>query len=108
MKSEGHLARKKKKSIIVETIQYQGICPSCENFPLCNLIHIPKLPVTFCEEFLNNGASNAAKAAKKQKRVTKGRVHLKRYNDLCSSCENSDNCIFPKDEAGVWRCEEYR
>ncbi len=107
MKSEGHVARKKKNLLLLKQFNIRVFALPART-SLCSLIHIPKLPITFCEEFLNNGTSNAAKAAKKQKKVTKGRVHLKRYDDLCSSCENSGNCIFPKDEAGVWHCEDYR
>ncbi len=27
---------------------------------------------------------------------------------LCSNCENSGSCNYPKPEGGVWHCEEYK
>ncbi|KPJ66922.1 hypothetical protein AMJ44_07635 [candidate division WOR-1 bacterium DG_54_3] len=30
-----------------------------------------------------------------------------RYKGLCRNCEKRENCMLPKPEGGVWRCEEY-
>jgi hypothetical protein len=27
---------------------------------------------------------------------------------LCSNCDLRDDCLYPKPDGGVWRCEEYR
>jgi hypothetical protein len=108
MKSATQVNGRKKKGIVAETIEYQGICPSCENLPICSFIHSSRKPVTFCEEFAINGTPKMANTSKKQEAVTVGRAPLGRYNGLCTTCENYNSCVFPKDEAGIWRCEEYR
>jgi len=108
MKGSAQVNRRKKKAIVAETNTYQGICPSCENFPLCSFIHGARTPVTFCEEFSVNGTPKMANTSEKQGVVIEGRASLERYNGLCTTCENFNGCIFPKDEAGIWHCEEYR
>lgn len=108
MKHTAQVNRRKKESFVVETIGYQGICPSCENLPLCTFIHGSRMPVTFCEEFTNNGIPKAAKAGKRQKIVTGSQAPSERFIGLCITCENRNGCCFSKDEAGIWRCEEYR
>jgi len=30
------------------------------------------------------------------------------YEDLCSSCQERDECDRPRPEGGVWRCADYR
>lgn len=108
MKTAVQVNRRREKAIVVKATVYQGICPSCANLSVCSLAHGSRTPVTFCEEFANNGTPEPVSVSKKQEVVTEGRATLERYKGLCATCESSDNCIFPKDEAGIWRCEEYR
>jgi len=99
---------KKKKIIIAERIEYEGICPSCENLPLCSFTQSSRVPVTFCEEFAISGTTKIQKAGEKQDNGAEKEAPSGRFRGLCATCDNADDCGFPKDEAGVWHCEEYR
>jgi len=47
-------------------------------------------------------------AAPEQEVFTDDNALSERYKGLCATCGNVNGCIFPKDEAGIWHCEEYR
>jgi hypothetical protein len=108
MKSVAKAKERKKEAIIMERTGYEGICPSCENLPLCSLTRSSRVPVTFCEEFVISGATKIEKAEKKQVNKAEKEAPSERFKGLCATCDNADDCGFPKDEAGVWHCEEYR
>lgn len=110
MKNKTSKNRVIKKTNLAEKAECQGICPSCENFDLCSYIHshIPREPVYFCEEFANQGVPAITKTSKTRETVTEFQAASGKYKGLCSTCENSNDCKFPKDEAGVWFCEQYR
>ncbi len=99
---------RKKKIIIAERIEYEGICPSCENLPLCSFTRSSRIPVTFCEEFAIGGTTKIKKNEEKQKDEVEEKAHSERFKGLCAMCDNASDCSFPKDEAGIWHCEEYR
>jgi hypothetical protein len=109
MKSAAQVNWKKKKDAFAETIEFLGICPSCENPPLSSYIHDSRTPMSFCEGLANKDIPKAAtKTGIKQEVITSGQVPSERYNGLCTTCEVLNDCVFPKDEAGIWHCEEYR
>lgn len=105
MKSAGQANGRKKKVAVAEKIINHGICSSCENLPLCSFIHGSRIPVEFCEEF---ASPKTEKTATRLEVVTKGTSPLERSKGLCATCENAAKCLYPKDEAGIWHCEEYR
>ncbi|OPX94679.1 MAG: hypothetical protein A4E62_01977 [Syntrophorhabdus sp. PtaU1.Bin002] len=98
----------KKKSVTTSKGEYQGICPSCENLALCSFIQNSRQPVLFCEEFTNDGIPAVMKAGRTEKATGRRKAGSKKQKGLCATCENADGCVFPKDEAGIWHCEEYR
>jgi hypothetical protein len=108
MKSVAKAKERKKEAIMMERTGYEGICPSCENLPLCSFIHSSRVPVTFCEEFAISGTTKIEKAEEKQVNKAEKEAHSERFKGLCATCDNANDCGFPKDEAGVWHCEEYR
>jgi hypothetical protein len=105
MKSAAQVNGKKKKPAGAEDVIYQGICSSCENFPLCNYIHGARTPVEFCEEFAN---PQMLKTRVRPELITRDKSGSEQYKGLCATCENSGKCLYPKDDAGIWHCEEYR
>ncbi len=98
----------KKKKVTTPNGGYEGICASCDNLALCTFVRGSRQPVIFCEEFTNNGVPATSRAAEIEKSPSRGNTHSEKRKGLCATCENADSCVFPKDEAGVWHCEEYR
>jgi hypothetical protein len=97
-----------KKTNSADAKGQQGICRSCDNFALCNFIYPARQSVFFCEEYACSYAPAMANIVKRQPASKKGKAPLKSYKGLCATCENIGNCLYPKDEAGIWHCEEYR
>ncbi len=93
----------------VESRENRGICPSCENLPLCNYTHPSRQPVFFCEEF-STGNTSVLPIAVQDRPVgaAERRPSGEERKGLCANCDNVQACRYPKDEAGVWHCEEYR
>ncbi len=108
MKSAVRAKERKREVIITEKIGYEGICPSCENLPLCSFTCSSRMPVTFCEEFAINGTTKIQKTEEKRDNEAQKETPSERFKGLCATCYNANDCSFPKDEAGVWHCEEYR
>jgi hypothetical protein len=86
-----------------------GLCLNCAHFPDCSLT--PKKGglrgVRYCEEY---EAVHPRSAVPAPGISPEGPVRLpaSRVLGLCSNCDNYPTCSFPKPEAGVWHCEEYR
>ena len=108
MKSATRSHGVKGKNVAADRDEYQGICPSCDNLALCNFIRGSRQPVMFCEEFTIDGISATAGTNETHKTPNQENIHSEKLKGLCATCENSDGCVFPKDEAGIWHCEEYR
>lgn len=88
--------------------EYHGICPSCENFVLCSYTQGSRESVTFCEEFISSRITTTTKFAGIHRGTHREKAYSKEYRGLCANCENLDDCVFPKDQAGIWHCENYK
>ena len=98
----------------METITSNGgLCSNCAYAPACTYPRSNDRPVLQCEEYECSpsgvvpaspakGSSKARSGRKPGGQVT---VHLA---GLCANCANQDGCTFPKQEGGVWHCEEYQ
>jgi hypothetical protein len=83
-----------------------GLCLTCMYSEHCAFRKDSRSGVQFCEEYKTAGLhapdppgiAAVAKIAERNPRV-KG---------LCANCSYYAVCTFPKPEAGVWHCEEYR
>lgn len=108
MKDTARAKDEKKQTNLAEDGVHQGICPSCENLPLCHFLSNTKTPVFFCEEFAANRASARVRKLEVRPAGKEGKAPPNSLKGLCATCEDAGRCIYPKDEAGVWHCEEYR
>ena len=89
-----------------------GICRTCRSGMTCELISTANEPVLQCEQFEpvapvirstpKRPAGSLLRAAEQSDSDSSG--HL----GLCRSCQNRDGCTYPRQEAGVWHCEEYQ
>jgi len=91
---------------------YRGLCSTCKYASSCTLPADTQRPAFYCEEFEIEIAPVRKVAGDEGSRLTESSVaEVKGSSDLlglCSDCENSQACVFPKPEGGVWHCEEYR
>jgi len=91
---------------------YSGLCISCKHASTCTFPRDPQRPAFYCEEFeieittsKKMTRDNTSRSKESSVVEVKGSSML---IGLCSDCENSQICVFPKPEGGVWHCEEYR
>lgn len=90
---------------------YEGICPSCAQAEGCVIQRSPNAPVLNCGLFeecvhqpgeavpqalRNTGAPGATTTGTEEN-----------SSGLCSTCDGQDDCLFPRQEGRIWRCEEY-
>ena len=71
-------------------------------------LHIVQGYLLHFEEFVISGTTKIQKTEKKQDNEAEKETLSGRFRGLCATCDNADDCSFPKDDAGVWHCEEYR
>jgi len=93
----------------------EGICKQCVNAQYCTYPKTKGRPVMFCGEFegyppvktpnVSNIKDTRPVVSPSQPRKTEEPVTI--FRGLCSTCENRNDCEYPKPEGGVWRCEEY-
>ncbi len=105
MKSSARASFEMKKTGNADARQQQGICSSCENLSLCSFIKPIRQPVFFCEEF-TSGSDRIAPVAVKTR--SDAQVPRDTGKGLCATCDDAKTCLYPKDESGIWHCEEYR
>jgi NADH:ubiquinone oxidoreductase subunit E len=108
MKSNAHTNDEMKKAGSAEAKKQQGICSSCENLSLCSFTQPVRQPVFFCEEFTSGSARTAPVAAEKKSGTPAVFIPREISKGLCATCDDAEACLYPKDEAGIWHCEEYR
>ncbi|HEV2446671.1 MAG TPA: hypothetical protein VGS58_12135 [Candidatus Sulfopaludibacter sp.] len=93
---------------MLTTIAAAGVCAACKHDPGCIYENSSETTILQCEQFELAFPELAAHASATGRR--------ERYSEfdgpngfagLCSNCENRWNCIYPKPEGGVWRCDEY-
>ena len=82
-----------------------GICSTCNHAPDC--AHVKRNPAAMvweCDEFYAY-----AEPARKKLRLSaaKGFDGVE-HRGLCMNCDDRDSCTYPKPEAGIWHCEEYK
>ncbi len=85
-----------------------GLCATCNHSLSCTFRRSVESPVLYCEEFDCSSPSvpqvphlTAVPAPEPRENSSSGLL------GLCSNCEGRDSCTLPKDEGGVWHCEEY-
>ena len=108
MNSMARTNSKKKKPSVSENSEQQDLCFSCINLNLCTFIQGSRQPVIFCEEFADDDRTSMGVTQGTQRAVAHEEVYFENHRGLCTTCENHNDCIFSKQEGGVWHCEEYR
>ncbi len=92
-----------------------GLCAYCAAAPGCSFLRASGPPVLQCEEFetangpeaIEYGADRRPRRDDEHPPSGEARPVWERTG-LCGNCENFATCTFPKDEGGIWHCEEYR
>ena len=101
------------RQTITKKKKRKGICATCGNELDCTFPAGQDAAVRQCEEFdlINSVPGNGGSVKNRTgSAVRAGAVILDTPSGrgLCSNCENSASCSYPKPEGGVWHCEEYR
>ena len=100
-----------KERAMSENMRYMGLCSTCKNVSSCTFPRDPDKQLINCEEFEIETTSLIMSPGKEQQVATGPEAIDKdstKFIGLCSDCEGRQTCTFPKNEGGVWRCEEYR
>ncbi|OQB55250.1 MAG: NADP-reducing hydrogenase subunit HndA [Deltaproteobacteria bacterium ADurb.Bin151] len=108
MKHNAHANDEMKKTGSAEAETRQGICSSCENLSLCSFTQPLRQPVFYCEEFTSGLVRTAPVVVEKKSGAPAVIVLRDGRRGLCTTCDDTESCLYPKDEAGIWHCEEYR
>lgn len=90
---------------------YPRLCSACKHALTCTLPRDPQRPSFYCEEFEIESVPAKSKVEKDKPQPTASLAVVEESDNLiglCRDCENSQACIFPRPEGGVWHCEEYR
>ena len=93
----------------------KGLCSNCNNASTCSFIQNSEKTVLECEEYdcsTSDSTTNIDKDVliKTSAKLSSNIVNKEKstYKGLCVNCEYHEICKYPKPEAGVWHCEEYK
>lgn len=95
-------------------IQFSGLCSNCSNASNCTFPRNSGRPISQCEEFdglRDRKPNNPGKTNRPSNPFSELKPEEKNPGKdlgLCRNCENRDTCKFPRQEGGIWHCEEYR
>ena len=95
-----------KSRIKAENKTAEGLCVNCGSQDECGLSRPDNGPVEFCEEHWTMGLKTDINETNKS--MTEGKPPIpNQAAGLCLNCLNRLDCRLPKNEGGVWYCEEY-
>ena len=91
-----------------------GLCMTCNNAPTC-YYRATRGPALFCElfdDYVPPGVRTSRpevplSAHSSMARPTTAEEEPSKYTGLCMNCEHRRTCTYPKQEGGVWHCEDY-
>jgi hypothetical protein len=102
-------------AIPIETVTTtRGLCSACVHEAGCIYPRSKEEIVLNCGQFEPSQPTPRPAASRDQVELEKlwkkpsREESEKKFQGLCSSCEDRNVCIYPKPDGGVWRCEEYR
>jgi hypothetical protein len=85
-----------------------GLCANCCRGEDCSLRRDRPAPVIQCEEYdIERPPTYKRRATRVRETATFVEAGETRKG-LCANCEGWATCSFPKSEAGIWHCQEYR
>ena len=92
-----------------ETVEYAGLCSTCNHASECTFHPNPFSQVLQCEEFDDYVPPPRKKNVKTESSATalEDQDDSCRLKGLCFHCQHRETCKFPKPEGGVWYCQEY-
>lgn len=103
------------KDLDPDTVQAPevGLCATCDNKPDCLfarsapvLVHCDELDYPPRQDRESNRAGSL-QAVPAQSPRPSAAASPENEIGLCTTCDNRDQCVFPKPEGGVWSCEEF-
>lgn len=90
-----------------EALKVKGICGVCALCEDCELATRSAAPMTHCEQLEpDHGLVSEMVRFVMQGQVSK-MTDAVEHMGLCMNCEHHNDCTFPRDQGGVWYCEEY-
>lgn len=83
----------------------QGLCVNCGAADDCGLASPGASPTAFCEEHwvVDAARENSDKSGPQSKVLNRPASS----SGLCLNCLHQAGCELPRNEGGVWYCEEY-
>ncbi|MDD5597879.1 MAG: hypothetical protein PHV82_08040 [Victivallaceae bacterium] len=87
--------------------QISGLCGYCLNSPDCVFLKKAVRPVLECEEFYPTVKTDPEKESRPALASEFAEAQVREYDGLCRLCDKKDSCIYVKDRAVIWHCEEY-
>ena len=96
---------------MLNEIERQSLCSTCDLDPGCTFVRDKdkRPPNLYCEEFTCNNSRPTKKVVRDIPPIrARKKDNPNNFCGLCSDCENSNACVFPKPEGGIWHCEEYQ
>ncbi|MCX6646351.1 MAG: hypothetical protein NTY09_08340 [bacterium] len=99
-------------------IEYNDLCTTCNNPPVCDSTRAGRRPVYFCEQFDDykkpGEAQRPGSPAKKSKVISEPEPPMEqiqaageKYTGICKNCDLRETCMNACAEGGIWHCEEY-
>lgn len=99
--------KSRKENRMLSSSENRDLCMTCNYGPTCVRRKHHGKPVWYCEEFDDYQQSKPATVKRIRKSAVK-KQSAPLLQGLCTNCENSQVCVIPKTEGGIWHCEEYR
>jgi len=86
-------------------IEHKGICALCVHADYCTFPGSINKSITYCDEW--EGYETKPRYSK-AKKVIKPYKKEEKYQGLCRYCAQRESCTYPKNDGGVWVCDDYR
>lgn len=86
--------------------EFNDLCTTCNNPPVCDSTRAGRRPVYFCEQFDTYTLPKPIRITTKPKSDSPVLANGK-YKGICSNCDIRVDCMNSCTEGGIWHCEEY-
>lgn len=88
------------------SLELKGVCGVCALVDTCDRAKDLNAPLTTCDK-LEPEPSLVSEVVNRFLEAVNPQLVSANHLGLCANCDNRADCTFPKNEGGVWHCEEY-
>lgn len=93
----------------------KGLCAQCNLASTCTFPRNENRPIVACEEFDGEGKPQKLRLVgallssvdARSGAETSSGANVRHERGLCSTCEKRESCTFPRQDGGVWQCDEF-